>query len=220
MSPYVVTRPWSIKGQVHVGETYGCPILNLVAVTWQRWEGTRIVVPIMATRWHVPLLVLNPQLSKTMPTNSPDAWYMYFNQNTITELTFKPARSQQIHNHEITTNYHMLISLYFHLVIPVCKLWFRVNPWSAGTKIMRGMGQNLLTVHKYPGISQCRAISKIKVDYKIGHVFFKILLPVNLFKQHIIDQTTKFKMDDKIFEDFTALHELMYILAFKCCIEI
>ena len=34
------------------------PIFKWVAITWQGWEGTRIVVPTKATRWHDLLHVL------------------------------------------------------------------------------------------------------------------------------------------------------------------
>ena len=45
----------SFEDLVLADEIYGYPIFKWIAFTWQGWEGTRIVVPAMATRCH-PLL--------------------------------------------------------------------------------------------------------------------------------------------------------------------
>ena len=52
----------SVEDQAPVDFIYGCPIYNWVAETWLHknikrhtaysWQGTRIVVPVMAVRWH------------------------------------------------------------------------------------------------------------------------------------------------------------------------
>ena len=43
----------SFDDWVPVDEIYGYSIVKWIAVTWQGWEGTRIVVQTMATKWHV-----------------------------------------------------------------------------------------------------------------------------------------------------------------------
>ena len=45
----------SFEDWVPVDEIYGYPVFKWVAMTWQGWQGTRIVVPKMATRWQALL---------------------------------------------------------------------------------------------------------------------------------------------------------------------
>ena len=61
-----------------VAESYQSPIVKWVAVTWQEWEGTRIVVSTMAVTWHTLLseqqsklysLIISIALCKTVVSN-------------------------------------------------------------------------------------------------------------------------------------------------------
>ena len=46
----------SFEDWVPIDFIYGYPIFKCVAVIWQGWEGTKIVVPKRPTRWYAPLL--------------------------------------------------------------------------------------------------------------------------------------------------------------------
>ena len=52
----ILSRPQCVKDWVSVNEIYWYPVFKWIAMTWQEWQCTRLIVPVMATWWYIALL--------------------------------------------------------------------------------------------------------------------------------------------------------------------